>query len=316
MSKLEQDKQIKVNNENITTILRFYDITKFTYREIKQGIENTSLYIEEDNKKYVLRIYRADSKTDKEICFELEFQDYLRKHKIPIPIIYKNIDGNELSIIELGSTKWQVILMEFCKGDIGISNITYSNQLIHELATIQSKMHKLGVVFSKKYPCENKWKNLKDSYVIKIDVNKYSDRIKSFLQRSNSFSYILPTEITYGYNHLDIDFDGNVIVNNDTISGIIDFDDLKYSPNIVCLGYTLWGILFDYGIDEMNTYLKKYQELHPLNQFEMEALPQCILFRNYTIGVLNRLFEGSDEKIEKIIKLESEIPRLFNSYNL
>lgn len=312
MSKLEQDKQIKVNDENITTILRFYGITKFTYREIKQGIENTSIYIEEDNKKYVLRIYRLDSKTDKNICFELEFQDYLRKHGIPIPVIYKNINGNKLSIVELGDTKWQVILMEFCKGDIGFSNITYSNQLIHELATIQSRMHKLGVAFSKRYPCENKWRNLKDAYAERINTSKPSEKVKRFIKRAGSFSYTLPTEITYGYNHLDINFDGNVIVNNETISGIIDFDDLEYSPNIVCLGYTLWGILFDYGVDEMNAYLKRYQELYPLNQFEIEALPQCVLFRNYVIGVLNRLFEGSDEKIEKIIKLESKIPVLFN----
>ena|SRR3989338_1345656 len=111
MSKLHPDKQFPVSKEMLAPVLSKYGISDFTFESLHQGIANTSVRIESAGKRYVLRLYRQDRKTDVEIEFELSFQDYLRANGIPIPTVYKNQDGRELSTVEAGGNRFQAILM-------------------------------------------------------------------------------------------------------------------------------------------------------------------------------------------------------------
>ena len=69
-----------------------------SFKPINQGIENTSLFIESEDKRYVLRVYRQKRKTNEDISFEIQFQDYLRENRIPIPLMFPNLQGEELSV--------------------------------------------------------------------------------------------------------------------------------------------------------------------------------------------------------------------------
>lgn len=313
MQKLHPENQITITEDIVTKILKAYAISDCTFRPIEQGIENTSLLIDNKKEKYILRIYAQNSKSDAEIAFELSFQDYLRTHKIPIPLIYKNTARKELTIENVGGKQWQCILMEFIDGQSVTEHA--SLQLITELATIQAKMHLLGIEFAKEPVKERSpWTELRNTLVNKVkNISLPIQEAAGFIERVKNFSFQLNPELPHGYNHLDIDFDGNVIVKNSTIAGIIDFDDLEYSPAIVCLGYTLWNILDDIGTDAMHLYLQTYEKIRPLTKEELAVLPQVIFFRNYEIGIVRLCLwdeKTPTEEILKILRLEKDIPNL------
>lgn len=312
--KLEPDNQINLNKEGLATILSAYSISDFTFEPIKEGIANSSAFIQSNNKKYVVRVY-AQGKKDEDISFEINFQDYLREHGIPIPVIHKNSNGQELTLIEIEGKRWQVILMDFVEGKS--VTIKPSNDLIAELARMQAKMHLLGIEFAKLNPRPSHlWTDLHDGLASKVENTSVGGQeVKDLIERIKNYSYPLSPDLPYGYNHLDIDFDGNVLTQDNRVNGIVDFEDLKYSPIIVCLGYSLWNILDDEGLEAMKHYLGEYEKVRPLTSIEYEALPNVIFFRNYVMAIIRLLLWEENtpiEDIQGILKLEKEIPILLS----
>ncbi len=312
--KLEPDDQINLTKDILAGLLVAYDISDFTFEPISEGIANSSARVESGGRKYVVRVY-AQGKNDDDILFEINFQDYLRAHGIPIPMIHKSNDGKELIIAEVGHKRWQAILMDFVEGQSVTTRPSY--ELIAELAHLQAKMHLLGMEFVKSTAAPKKiWPDLHDSLAAKVENTSVGGQeVQALLQRIKAYRYLLSPDLAYGYNHLDIDFDGNVLTKDNRVSGIVDFDDLQYSPVIVCLGYSLWNILDDEGIDAMKHYLKEYEKVRPLNSLEYEALPNVVFFRNYVICIVRLLLWDNDTPIEDItslIRLEKEIPKLLS----
>jgi len=310
--KLEPDKQISFSKEALTTLLDAYGVSDFTFEPINEGIANSSARIESGDKKYVVRVY-AQGKNNEDIAFEISFQDYLRARSIPIPVIYPNKNGKELTVVEVEGKRWQVILMDFVEGQSVTVKPSY--ELLAELANLQAKMHLLGMEFERSVDRPKKlWADLHDGLVSKVENTTVGGQeVRDLLQRIKAYSYPLSPDLPYGYNHLDIDFDGNVLTKDNRVSGIVDFEDLQYSPVIVCLGYSLWNILDNEGIDAMKHYLKEYEKVRPLTSTEYEALPNVILFRNYVMAVIRLLLWEEDTPIEDItnlIRLEKEIPNL------
>ncbi len=313
MRKLDLENQIPIKQESIAQILERYSISDFIFKPITEGIANTSFVIESDGKKYVLRVYAQNKRTNEDVLFEVSFQDYLRSHNIPIPVIYPNKEGKELTVTEINDKNWQSILMQFAEG----KSVTEhpSTTLVIELAQLQAKMHLLGATFAEESNKPKKpWNELRDSLAVKLEsIPLKQEDALAFIERVKEYSYRLNPELPHGYNHLDIDFDGNVLTHENTVSAIVDFEDLEYSPMVVCLGYSLWNILDDEGIDAMHLYLREYEKIRPLVPIEREALSHVIFFRNYVIGIVRLMLWEEDTPIEDItslIELEKNIPAL------
>lgn len=310
MEKIDLINQISVSQNTLKKILSQYNIYDFTFYEMKNGIENTSLLIKTKENTFVLRIYRRFKKTNKMIKQELQFQDYLRDKKIPIPYIFSNINNEKLTLVEIDNIIWQIILMQF----MGESDfVSYTPELISELAQLQAKMHKAGSLFAK---IQQKHKSIiselkgiiSDSYLA-TDIN--DEETFNFIQCAKEFHLSLSPHLPYGYNHLDYDTFGNILVKNNRVTAILDFDDLSYSPSIVCLGYTLWHILYSSNnIQSMRQYLLDYEIIRPLTKDEKTLLPQIILFRNYTIGTIGLTAGKKHKSIRHFLDLEKIITNL------
>jgi Ser/Thr protein kinase RdoA (MazF antagonist) len=310
MLKMHPETQIQISNEIIARILKEYDIFTFSTEPIHQGIQNTSLIIISDNKKYVLRIYSQTALSDK-ISLEVTFQDYLKSHGVPVPTIYPNTKGNKITAVSVDGKDWQCLLMEFISGNSVTEHP--SDILIGALARMQAKMHILGTQYSHGSAHQKKEELHIETKEVPTLLPIDDEKITAFVGRATRHRYIFNKDLLYGYNHLDVDFDGNVLTEGDDIAGIIDFDDLAYSPAVLCLGYSLWNLLDDEGIDAARLYLKSYEEVRPLTQLEHEALPHAMIFRNYMIGLVRlKLWEKSTpiEDILKLLDLETEIPKL------
>ena len=299
--------KLQPTREVLLGVLRYYNISTFTFEVITQGISNTTIKICSGGDIFIMRIYARKRRTDQQILFELLFQDYLREKGIPIPHIYRNIAGKELTICNINKKEWQIILIEFIDGSN--KTIKHTPELIRLLASIQAKMHLFGAQFTHRAPGEDKsWKKLIDYYAVCLDdISKYNKNIQDFIFHAKNFTYELDSSLPRGYNHLDFDLDGNVIVRDNCIKGIIDFDDLSFSPSIVCLGYSLWNVLHDENIEKMKKYLMHYEKIRPLNDFERIALPNIILFRNYEIGALRLFKTGNANCLIRPFQIEKEM---------
>ncbi len=313
MPKVNPEKHIKGEEAELAQILSQYGVFKFAFQPIHNGIENSSFRVQTADSTYALRVYSQERKSDESIQFELSFQDYLRLHGIPIPQIIANKDGKKLGVTEIHGKRWQSILMEYVEG----SSVTEkpSHELIEDLATIHARMHMLGAELGKgAEPSSAKWVDLRDSFAAEIECGSIADaEVVDFIKRVASYRFLLPTSLPHSYNHLDVDFDGNVITDGRRVKAIIDFDDLQFSPTVVCLGYSLWSVLSDVGVDAMRHYLATYEKVRPLAQIERAILRDIIFFRNYVIGAVRLALwpeKRTAEDIAVILRLEGEIPTL------
>lgn len=310
MNKINLGNQLTISQKILEQILKKYNIYEFTFEEIKSGVENTSFIIKTKENNFVLRVYRKSKKTNQMIEEELQFQEYLRTQKIPIPYVFPNINSEKLTLVEIDGTVWQTILMQYL-GETYFKS--YTSELIFELATIQAKMHEAGFTFAKK---QRKHKRvlteLKETLADRYSITNVRDKnILDFVQRAKEFYLPLSTDLSYGYNHLDYDTHGNVLVKNNKITAILDFDDLSYSPSVVCLGYTLWHVLFDSDdIKLVRKYLSTYENIRPLTKEEQKILPKIILSRNYFIGIIDLMVKKNYKHIQHFIDMEKIITNL------
>lgn len=311
MSKLHEG-QVEGKHENLALLLEQYGISDFTFAPINAGIENSSFRIESGGKAYVLRVYRHQKKPETEIELEVSFVRWLKKNGIPVPNINMTTSGAAYATAVIEGREHHSILMDFIEG----TNVTPnpSKELFAELATYQAQMHLLGIEFATSSNSEKKpWSELRDGLAGKIkDPTLYPEDIQAFIERAKKYSHLLSAELPYGYNHLDIDFDGNVLTKDGHVAAIIDFDDLQYSPVVACLGFTLRQILDDKGEQTMREYLHAYEQVRPVSASEYEALPYIMFFRNYAIGITHLVVNKNmlESNIDHILRLEKEIPTL------
>jgi Ser/Thr protein kinase RdoA (MazF antagonist) len=195
----------------------------------------------------------------------------------------------------------------------GIHAKQYSPTLITDLAKHQARMHILGAEYAKKHKPTTTLNVLIEGYFInKIPLKKLRQQsIVDFLHRAQKFVVKLSPKLPQGFNHLDYD-KTNTLSKNNKLSGILDFDDLSYSPIIVCLGYTLWDIAADSSdLHKLRLYLQTYCKIRKLKQLEIAYLKDILLFRNYAIGSMDVLLQGENSKdINKLLVLEQKILEL------
>lgn len=237
--------------------------------------------------------------------------EFLRNAKIPIPQILMNIFGKQVSMYKSKDSVWSYILMDFV---VGKHPKSYSKKTIKHLATTQAKMHQLGVTFAKNVKTPKPfWRHLRErafSPHIKVSTIRNAV-IKDFVIRAKKFEATLLISLPQAYNHLDITHD-NILVQNNQVVAVLDFDDAGYSPSVVCLGYTLWDMLYiTRNVQSIFTYLSHYVRHRKLTEDEVIVLKDVLLFRNYVIGSLEILFYGENAREAKlIIKFEKIINEL------
>jgi len=307
MPKLEPTKQIKLSKKVLQEILQNYNLALHSYKEASSGIENTTALVVTNKGKFAVRIYQKNKKKISTIQLELEFMNYLAKYDLPVPKVINNAKGQLITQHKDTKATWQCICMELMPG----AHIAkYTPQLIKELAATQAKIHKLGIVFAKNRKVNPTTIRLADKeFLPKINLSKIKNReIKEFLLRDKSFIVKLDDKLPRGFNHNDFDH-GNILVKNNKLSAVLDFDDLSYAPMAMCLGYTLWAVLFEtQSFGQVRQYVKEYSKVRKLNQLELKSLRNIILFRHYVIGAQNILFNGEKTKDTKtFLKLEKQL---------
>jgi Ser/Thr protein kinase RdoA (MazF antagonist) len=313
MNKLSPENLFVPSMKNVRGILARYNLPLTRFEQANSGIENLTLIVWSMRKRYVLRVYPQNKKSDADILLELDFMSHLRKNGLPLPTIISSSDNQPFVICEFGNKKWQSVLMEHAQG----AHLTaYTPAVLDDMATLQARMHNIGKQYAETHniPSGRSALRLRETYVTD-DLLKNSagdSYYRDFLQRVNSFVVELSDSLPKGISHFDYDID-NLLTKDDRVTAILDFGDMECMPLVVCLGYTLWDVLFEQGgsLELVAHYLQKYQGVRQLNQSEKDVLLQTILFRHYVITTVRIYFgDFSHHDFDEAIQQEQYLRNL------
>ena len=162
-------KQFTPTQENVSSLLKMYNLRLADYKFADSGIENCTILIKASRGRYVLRIYRKHKKGDVAVQRELDFVRYLEANQIPIAYPIANLSGDYLSHLELNGYIWQAILMQHMPGKHADH---YSNKLLANLANIQARMHNLAASYQTNNAQKEKLTELRETHFAKLIKNR------------------------------------------------------------------------------------------------------------------------------------------------
>ena len=298
MNKLSPEHLFVPSQENVCAILAHYNLPLTRFLPTTHGIENLTLLVWSQRKKYVLRVYPQQKKSDADILLELDFMTHLKNHGLPLPAIISSSDHQPFVVCELDQQKWQCVLMEHAQG---AHPGAFTPALLDQMATLQAQTHniKSGRAVLRETSVTDEL--LKNS-ILESSLRNFLGRVKAFVVK-------LHDSLPKGLSHFDFDIE-NILTKHDGVTAILDFGDMECMPLVVCLGYTLWDVLFEKGgSPEMVTrYVQTYQGVRQLNQSEQEILREIMLFRHYVITTVEIHFGNfSQNDLDKALQREEDL---------
>jgi len=307
--KLNPQDQFNANKKTVEIALDQYALSLVSFEAAKSGIENTTILVDTDKGRFVLRAYRQNKKTDRAIEEEIRFTQYLAQNNLPVPNVQPNTSNQHLTHITVDDLQWQLVLMEYMAGTHAPH---YSMPLIKDMACIQAKLHLL----SEQYDFEPNdlplLTELRETVIVKQIAKEGLDiRLAGFIERAEQYIVALPFEIPNGVCHLDYS-KGNVLVDDDSkVSAVLDFDDMEAAPYAVCLGFALYHLRHGgCSKEEQTEYLNQYKAIRELSEAEAALVPSVELFRHYFIGSL-QIFHHHRSEADTVnyLDIESDLLR-------
>jgi Ser/Thr protein kinase RdoA (MazF antagonist) len=197
---------------------------------------------------------------------------------------------------------------------IGAHPEAFTPALLDHMAPLQARMHTLGEQYANTHTIKSGRTALRGTSMTDELLNNTAleSDMRDFLERVKAFVVELDDSLPKGLSHFDFDID-NVLTQNDRVTAILDFGDMECLPLVVCLGYTLWDVLFEKGGSPalVARYLQNYQEVRQLSQREKEVLREIILFRHYVITTVQIHFgDFSQNDLDKALQQEQDLRNL------
>lgn len=293
---------------------KYFTLPIVHFECIEFGIENTNYLIKADGKKFVLRVYNPSRKRNR-IQKEIEVMNYLLDNNIPVPKaisslnqnIIEKIDGKQavlFSFIQGINPPWEPMNLELAK-DIGM------NVGKLQLVLLQSKI---------------KVSSLSE---FSASIRPKHSSFQNYLEEINqALEQIDLKKLRKGLIHSDITRE-NIKVNNRSLMGFLDFDDLHkdYLSWDLAIALTHLFVAKSFGIDWKGLYsfLEGYQSVMKLNKQEKHALIPFIMLRNINLLALiekkskqdtsKALVSIKDSLLKKIKLIQTNKRRLAEAFS-
>jgi O-antigen/teichoic acid export membrane protein len=222
-------------------------------KDIGGGDRSSTVILSHKGKRYVLKVHNPDKRSLEDIREEVEFTSYLADKNIPVPKYVTAVDGQTITQLTVGKTKWLGVLMLHEDGE---HPAVFSDELLREMALMQARIHAAGIVYA--------------------EQKSPQSAIFSKKALKSTFLPFVPK----GLSHFDFD-GGNILVNNNRVSCVLDFEGMRYDPILVCIFFTLTQLhATARNMNNISLYLKSYQEIRRLGLFEKVIIRIALAF-NY-----------------------------------
>nr|WP_144924745.1 phosphotransferase [Paenibacillus bovis] len=238
---------------------------------------NDGYMLKTQSGKYIIKVYRANWRTESEIRYELEFLFHLHKNGVGVSLPIHKTDGSLIHPVVAPEGQRYIVLYHFADGEKPSPPFS-DKQYIH-LGKELAKLHKASRTFHTKYQ--------RFELNIQYLLDKPLDAIRPFLQEdignltfleklSNTvrehISCLESKGLSKAICHGDVSMDNLHYANNGQIT-FYDFD----SGGPGWSSYDLLGVYmftkYDKRQSRWDAHVKGYQEVMKLNECDIEALP-------------------------------------------
>lgn len=253
-NKRHQEHQFQATPQRLEQLLSYYALQPIRVTATATGIENQTFIVETRTRKYALRVYRQYKKTTSHIQQEVNFTRFLTAQGVAAPDVLPNRAGLDVTEATIDGNPWQFIIMHFIEGNAPRS---YNPKILASMARQQARLHQLSLEYATLHPAQ----------------------LTQDPRLAATWKSWLGIMVPRSWNHLDF-FGSNILTQDNKVTGIIDFDDLRYSPLISCLGSTLSKLYFVTGDHQkLSFYITQYQRHRPLSRAESLQLHLLLAIR-------------------------------------
>jgi homoserine kinase type II len=236
---------------------------------IEQGVTNSNYLLKTAQDEYILTVYEQ---MDRNSLSQIQkLQSYLHDHGIPCARILPNKQGTYTTTLY----DKPAALLEKLNGNIDYS---ISSNLCHEIGLVLAHLHLLSPLefFSVPNPRGLEWifSTVQElQFYVTLEDAEILEQELEYLSRFSKLS--LPA----GAIHADL-FPDNVLVQNDKLVGIIDFDYACHEIFLFDIGVCInaWCSNPDGSLNRMfmRDLLSAYVSLRPLNEEENLSIPMML----------------------------------------
>ena len=262
------------------------DWFQFDIVELKKlnGYDNVNYLLTTDTEKYIFKTYTFSEGMLALVEAENSILQNLKKDQsFPEPIPFN--DGDFLKITELNGNKTICRLLTFLDGTF-LGDVAHTSELTESIGRFTAQMDlKLldinnYVLKARQWEWDLQYLGLNIKYI--VDIEKASDRnlVSYFFQQYELQVAPHLQGLRKSVIHNDVN-EWNVLVKDNTVSGLIDFGDLTYSPLINELAIAITYAIYDKlePLEWAVHVIKGYHKVLPLEEKELELLYYLIAGR-------------------------------------
>jgi homoserine kinase type II len=263
----------KLSKEELNDFFSKYNLGKLlSYKEIKEGIENTNYFIQTEKNNFILTLYekRVD---EKDLPFFIGLMRNLYDQKFPSPEPIINNNGNYIS--EVAKKKSAVV--SFLNGN---AKKKLSPNDCYQVGLNAAQLHLITKDLNLKR--ENKlsvgsWRKIYNN--VKKDCSKIHEKLPKIIEKNLSeIEKNWPKDIPSGIIHADL-FPDNIFFKNDKLSGIIDFyfscNDFYAFEIAICLNALCFegkNENLSFNVTKAKKFIDGYSNVRSLNDEEKNSL--------------------------------------------
>ncbi|WP_111317153.1 aminotransferase class III-fold pyridoxal phosphate-dependent enzyme [Algoriphagus chordae] len=250
------------------------------------GYFNVNYAVEDGFGKYIFKTYQFDQDLYDTLEAENEALLYLNqtesgKYPSPVP----SLQGESIFITEIDNQQTICRLLTFLEGSF-LGDQKPSPELYRSLGTFLGTLDrslrdfKSYTLKARKLDWDIQFFHLNKPLIEDIENPQNRNLVRYFfLQFQENVTAVLP-ELRHQVIHNDAN-EWNILTQNETVSGIIDFGDLSYSPLINEVAIALTYICYDKEkpLNWTAEFLKAYHQAYPIESKELDVLYYLIAAR-------------------------------------
>ncbi|WP_405205243.1 aminotransferase class III-fold pyridoxal phosphate-dependent enzyme [Aquimarina sp. LLG6339-5] len=260
----------------------------FQKPEVKRlnGYDNVNYIVKTNTEKYIFKTYSFDKELFSVLKAENELLLHLQQKEtntFPKPIPFT--DGSLIKIVDIDGSKMICRMLSFLDGSF-LGDINPNKELLYSLGGFLAEMNLKFQEFNSYVLQARQWEwDIQYVYLNKKYLNDILDpRDKNivdyfFQQYEENVVQILP-ELRKQIIHNDAN-EWNILIEDNRVSGIIDFGDLAHSQliNEVAIAITYSCYDKEIPLDWASSLLKGYHKILPLEEKEIKVLYYLIAAR-------------------------------------
>jgi homoserine kinase type II len=257
---------LDLQENDISGILRKYNLKQNGYESIEEGEGNTSYLVSTKQNKYVLTIFEINHVRTKNLG---KLLGSLKKHGFPTTRVQKSVNGDATTIFK-GKP---VILKPYIVGEV-VEKL--NENMVRQVGVAMANLHEVPDLDY--LPGQHAYGLETFPGIMSAGINL---EFENWLAKRYDFLIqAIPSGLPRGLIHGDLFYD-NVLFDGEKFKAVIDFEDACVYYKIFDLGMAVVGLCTEKSkidLSKVRSLVKGYQEIRMLENDERETLQMFIAY--------------------------------------